>query len=195
MRRRAWLTTAVLGLAGCGSGEEWPLPGGSGALVHRPAQHLALVLADLPTGFDVGEELVSVTPTGRRELPDAFGRLSAYAVIFRAPGNRGQTGDVVSSVNAYVGLREAGAAFASWQEAVPGNYRRLPAPPPGAPPGAAVYVQAPEGACLLGFRSHNVVASIRVGPLPGTLEDRGAEEQAVRLAALVLHRIGAVAGH
>jgi hypothetical protein len=194
MRRRVWLTAAVWGLAACGNGEEWPLPYGSGALVHRPAQHLALVLADLPTGFDVGEELVSVTPSGPRALPDAFGRLSAYAVVFRAPGNRGQTGDVVSSVNAYVGLREAGAAFASWQKAVPGTYRRLPAPPPGAPTGAAVYVQAPEGACLLGFRSHNVIASIRVGPLPGAPEDRPAEEQAVRFAALVQHRIVAVAG-
>ena len=65
MRRRAWLTTAVLGLAGCGSGEEWPLPGGSGALVHRPAQHLALVLADLLPA-STWEELVSVTPTGAR---------------------------------------------------------------------------------------------------------------------------------
>jgi hypothetical protein len=101
---------------------------------------------------------------------------------------------VVSSVNAYVGTREARAAFASWQEAVPGTYRRLADPPPGAPPGAAVYLQAPEGACLLGFRSHNVVASIRVGPVPGNPAEHAAEEQAVRLAALVLHRIGAVAG-
>jgi hypothetical protein len=197
MWRRACLAAPVLLLAACGSEPGLPVPPRPGAdtLVRRPAQHLALVLADLPDGFDVGEELVSVTPTGGSSLPDAFGRLSAYAITFRAPGNRGRTGDVVSSVNAYVGLAEARASFADWQAAVPNTYRRLATPPPGAPPGAVAYVQAPDGACLLGFRSRNVVASVRVGPLPGEpLGAAGAPEQTVRLASLVLHRIDAVAG-
>jgi hypothetical protein len=197
MWRRACLAAPMLLLAACGSEQGLPVPTRPGAdtLVRRPAQHLALVLADLPAGFDVGEELVSVTPTGGSAPPDPFGRLSAYAITFRAPGNRGRTADVVSSVNAYVGLAEARANFDAWQAAVPNTYRRLVTPPPGAPPGAVAYLQATEGACLLGFRSRNIVASVRVGSLPGEpLGAAGAPEQTVRLASLVLHRIDAVAG-
>jgi hypothetical protein len=203
-----WLAAPFVLIAGCGSPEGWtvpPAPGSAGeALVSLPAQRLALVLADLPVGFDVGQELISITPTGVAEPPDPFGRLSAYAVIFRAPGNRGNTGDVVSSVNAYVGVTEARAAFVSWQAAVPANYRRTDTSPAGAPVGAAAYVQTADGSCLLGFRSHNVIASVRVGPTSVPLPVGAKEmargpatpiEQAVRLAALVLHRIDAGAGH
>ena len=64
-------------------------------------------------------------------------------------------------------------------------------------------MQAADGSCLLGFRSHNVIASVRVGPTAVLLQaaTRGKAgntgtpvAQAVRLAALVLHRIDAVAG-
>jgi hypothetical protein len=207
MLRRTWLAAPFVFIAGCGRIEEWSMPPSPGsrpdALVSLPAQRLALVLADMPVGFDVGQELVSVTPTGAMDPPDPFGRLSAYAVTFRAPGNRGHAGDVVSSVNAYVGMTEAKAAFASWQAAVPNNYRLAEAPPPGAPPGSAAYVQAADGSCLLGFRSHNVIASVRVGPTAVPLQvipkggagDAGTPvAQAVRLAALVLHRIDAGVG-
>jgi hypothetical protein len=203
-----WLVAPFVVIAGCGRADGWslpPAPGSPGdALVSLPAQRLALVLADLPVGFDVGQELISVTPTGVAEPPDPFGRLSAYAVIFRAPGNRGHAGDVVSSVNAYIGVTEARAAFAAWQAAVPGNYRRTETAPAGAPAGAAAYVQAADGSCLLGFRSHNVIASVRVGPTSAPLPMEAAQtsagapatpvEQAVRLATLVLHRIDAGAG-
>ncbi|MGH2371299.1 MAG: hypothetical protein ACRDI2_24250, partial [Chloroflexota bacterium] len=175
MQRRVWLTRLAAGAltpalwSGCGLAPGGTLPGmaGADALVRRPAQQLALVLADLPAGFRFGEEMAPALstpsapggpggPLGANPgaaLPDPWGRLSAYSVTYlaapAAPLAAGSAdaraptpavGDVVSSVNAYVGVNEATAAFESWQASIPPVYRRLEQPPPGAPPGAAVYV-------------------------------------------------------
>src|SRR5919202_5506525 len=78
---------------------------GGDLLVRRPAQQLALSLLDLPPGFTIAEELKPALDGAAS--PDPWGRLSAYGVTYApAPGATGVAenwGDVVSSVNAYVG--------------------------------------------------------------------------------------------
>jgi hypothetical protein len=195
--------------------------------VRRPAQQLALTLADLPPGFYLGEELSAPGPA--RGTSDPLGVVSAYSVTFTfvaeangvdgvdgldkvgeplralvgarrlarpapAPG----VGDVVSSVNAYAGTGPARSAFAAWQAAVPGQYTPVQAHSGGAAAGNAgaaglsVYVQVPRAACLVGFRAHNVVASVWASAGSGAAAPPVAV--ATRLARLVAHRIEAVAG-
>ncbi|MGH2353446.1 MAG: hypothetical protein ACRDJN_17725, partial [Chloroflexota bacterium] len=79
---------------------------------------------------------------------------------------------------------------------VPPSYRRLEQLPPGAPAGAAVYVQSPRTACLIGFQAHNVLASIWIGPAsaPPNAPADAVVDLAIRYAGLVAHRIEAVAG-
>jgi hypothetical protein len=200
------------------------------ALVRRPAQQLALTLADLPPGFHLGEELSAPGPA--RGTSDPLGVVSAYSVTFTfvaevdgvdgvdgadgldkvgespralvkarrparpapAPG----VGDVVSSVNAYAGTGPARSAFAAWQAAVPGQYTPVQAHSGGAAAGNAgaaglsVYVQVPRAACLVGFRAHNVVASVWASAGSGAAAPP--IDVATRLARLVAHRIEAVAG-
>src|SRR5437867_7591395 len=129
----------ALTLATACSGADWPGAGGQRAthvpivagraggdvVVRRPAQQLAVLLADLPPGFTVAEELKPALDGTAAQ--DPWGRLSAYAVTYvpgsPAAGALDGWGDVVSSVNAYVGTAQAASAFATWRSAVPSQYR------------------------------------------------------------------------
>jgi hypothetical protein len=189
---RDWLGANVQRLSHAASGD---------LLVSRPAQQLALSLADLPPGFQVAEELKPALDTAKA-AQDPWGRLSAYAVTYvPAAGPAGTSpgwGDVVSSVNAYVGRAQATDAFASWRSAVPTQYRLVDAPPKLGDE-TAVYVRdvdaaqrGPRPTCLVGVHVRNVIASVSVSASEG---GDVPVETATRLARLTVQRIQAVAGH
>jgi hypothetical protein len=133
---------------------------------------------------------------------DPWGRVSAYAVTYVAlpvpapgagrPSPPSGLGDVVSSVNAYAGADFARSAFAAWQAAVPQTYRPVPLERDGTMVGYSVYVQENGPACLIGFRAHNVIASIWATAASGSAAPPIAT--ATSFARLVAHRIEAVAG-
>jgi hypothetical protein len=206
MIRRQFLSPRTAGVGGClalvlaGGCRNAPFAVvGREPLVRRPAQHLALTLSDLPSGFELGEELVSPAPAG---VADPWGRVSAYAVTYVAgpvpapgAGLRGRPtglGDVVSSVNAYAGADFARAAFEAWLASVPQTYQLVSAERDGAPAAFSVYVQGASPACLIGFRAHNVIASIWVAAAPKTAAPP--ITAATGLARLVARRIEIVAG-
>ena len=170
MRRRRLLADSLLGALAAlaltptgGCTLPWARRADDEALVWRPAQQLALTLADLPPGFRLGEELS--TPGRSRGTSDPLGVVSAYSVTFtfvaegtggaggtggteptRAlvgarrlgrPTSESRVGDVVSSVNAYAGTGPARSAFAAWRAAVPGVYTPVEAQSGGAAAGAA----------------------------------------------------------
>ncbi len=171
-------------------------------LVLRPAQQLAVALADLPAGFRVGEEMAPAG--GTAPGPDPWGRLSAYSVTYVAMPDADPApflGNVVSSVNAYDSAAHARAAFAAWQAALPTDYRPLNLPRDTINGDVAIYIQeTATGAagpgrrllCLAGLRVRNVMASIWVAAAPGATTPP--VDTAVRLVRLTARRIDAVAG-
>ncbi|MBI3970604.1 MAG: hypothetical protein HY332_04895 [Chloroflexi bacterium] len=191
-------TVAIAG-TGCAAGGDLPVgPLRTEALVRRPAQQLALALADLPQGFRVGAEL-SPPLDPSKAAADPWGRVSAYAVTFIAAAADQQPapalGDVISSVNAYLTPEQAAAAFAAWRDAVPPTYRAIAAPSRELGDGSVFYAHNDGAACLVGFRVRNVFASVRVRAAPGVATaDASPVETAQRLAGLVARRIEAVAG-
>ncbi len=211
MRHAPFLAVALAGLTlaaactspdrfGAGARRATLAATGGDLLVRRPAQQLALSLLDLPPGFTIAEEL-KPTLDGAAS-PDPWGRLSAYGVTYApAPGATGVAenwGDVVSSVNAYVGTAQAAEAFASWRSAVPAQYRLSEDARAQLGDETVVYVRAgepgPRGVrptCLVGLRARNVIASISVSAPTGAAAP---VESALRLARLTAQRIQAVAG-
>jgi hypothetical protein len=99
---------------------------------------------------------------------------------------------VVSSVNAYAGDGFARAAFEAWLASVPPTYQPVSVETDGTPPAFSVYVQATSPACLIGFRAHNVIASIWVAAASRSATPP--VTAAARLARLVARRIEIVAG-
>jgi hypothetical protein len=219
MRRRLVATSAaalaLLAATGCRLNQLPIDTMGGEPLVTRPASQLGLVLADLPPGFRVMEELrPSPTPVGAAHDPDPWGRTSAYSVTFGVAGGPGgvgapagpprPAGEVVSSINAYVGTAQAQAAFAGWQSAVPGAYHATQASTRDLGDQAATYVQSGangRATCLVGFRTHNVLASVWVSTT-GTSGTPAVDTPpvdpvatALTYARLVAQRIHKLAGH
>lgn len=190
---------AIALAAGCRGGQV-PAVGGE-PLVRRPAQQLALTLSDLPAGFGLGEELVS-SASSTAAAGDPWGKVSAYAVTYVAlpvppPGSEPRSppsglGDVVSSVNAYAGANFARSAFAAWKAAVPQTYRPVLREQDGTTGGYSVYVQDGGSACLIGFQTHNVIASIWASA--ASKSGTPPVAAAASLARLVARRIETVAG-
>ena len=174
-----------------------PVAASGEAVVRRPAQQLALALADLPPGFRAAEELApSISPA--QTGPDPWGRLSAYSATYTAataapsaPVPPPPFAEVVSSVNSYSGVSPARTAFTSWQDAVPPVYRAVERRPP-ATAEAVTYMQSSRAVCLVGFRTLNVIASVWVAATPGT--ETPPVDHALHLAEVVARRVAALAG-
>ena len=190
MRRRSVLQTIAGGVAGlplataCGAPDALGIPAPKSkrpaapdALVFAPARQLALTLGDLPVGFRLAEELA---PTyANSGMDDPYGRLSAYSATYAAAEK--EQGDVVSSINAYASVGHAETAFQSWQAAVPRQYR--PIDLGGSLKGVSHVAFARDGACLVGVRVRNVLASVLVQH--GKQADHAGGAPAEAAAALV----------
>jgi len=195
------LTAACAGATRLGTAVQRATGTRGEVLVRRPAQQLALSLADLPSGFTVAQELKPALD-GSAGTQDPWGRISAYAVTY-APGVElggavDGWGDVISSVNAYVGTPQAANAFAAWRSAVPLQYRLAEDVSTRIGDETVVYVRGgepgPRGVrptCLVGLRQGNVVASVSVSAPAGAAAPI---EAAIRFARLTVQRIQAVAG-
>jgi hypothetical protein len=162
------------------------------APVLSPARQLGLTLADLPAGFQLKEELAPVFPAGGAE--DPWGRLTAYSATYAPIKSQNATteGDVVSSVNSYASASYARSAFAQWQAAVPTTYRKLDVGMGMKGVDSVAYER--DGGSLIGFRSHNVLASVlvtRAGSALGNEKGAIAPDTAMRLARQMAARIEA----
>ena len=183
MLRRSALRTVggllPLLVAGCDVPQR-PRTASPEAPVLRPAQQLALALAELPPGFRQVDELApKLSATGP---DDPWGRVSAYSVTYAPSEPRLDFGDIMSSVNAYSSAQYAQLAFDSWQAAVPRQYRATTVDVGLAPADVAAYVR--DGACLLGFRTRNVMASVLVTHRTGA-----SVEHAARFVRLLVEKI------
>ena len=156
MRRRA-VAALPLALAACGQPST---TGGTPAVapdapLTAPARFLALAPADLP-GFSVRDELAP--PPRASGADDPYGHLGSYSVTY---ARGGVADEVTSSVNTYVGIEQARAAFGAWRAAVPRQYRAVTLSVGVDQADAAAYARDSDGSVLFGYRIRNVLGSLR----------------------------------
>lgn len=149
-------------------------PPAADALLSAAPRTLALSLSDLP-GFTLREELAP--PVTGSAGGDPYGRRGSYSATF-APTANPESPPVTSSVNIYDGIEHARAAFSSWRNLVPRQYRPRSLSIGLDERDSAAYARENDGTLLVGYRVRNVLGSLRAP-----------EADAERLVRLLLARV------
>ena len=145
-----------LALAACRSSGATGNPvAGADTPLSVPARVLALTPADLP-GYSLHEELAPAPRATGHD--DPYGRLGSYSATYSRSGG---TEQVTSSVNTYVGVAQARAAFGDWRAAVPRQYRAMTLDVGLDASDVAAFAREGDGTVLLGYRIRNVLGSVR----------------------------------